>query len=123
VAKAVKSNRKRSANGSEAPRQARGSGKEPKPQAKAPGRWSRARGAAKQTRTVRNASRPAGARSERGLARFLRDVRTEMGKVTWPSRKDLIQSTIVVIVAVAISGVFIGTLDYVFQRLINLFFK
>ncbi len=69
---------------------------------------------------MRNASRPKGARSQRGLGKFLRDVRMEMAKVTWPTRKDLIQSTLVVIVAVVISGVFIGVLDLVFSRLIDL---
>ena len=40
--------------------------------------------------------------------KFLRDVRIEMGKVTWPTRKDLVQSTIVVLVAVAIAAAYHG---------------
>jgi preprotein translocase subunit SecE len=120
VAKAVRDNQRKSGKGAEPPRQGRSSGKDQKQPAKQPSRWTRARSAAKQTRTVQNAKRPAGARSERGMRKFLRDVRMEMAKVTWPSRKDLIQSTIVVIVAVVISGVFIGVLDLVFSRLINL---
>ena len=120
MAKAVRDNQRKSGKGAEPPRQGRSSGKDQKQPAKPPSRWSRARSAAKQTRTAQNARRPAGARSERGMGKFLRDVRMEMAKVTWPSRKDLIQSTIVVIVAVVISGVFIGVLDLVFSRLINL---
>jgi preprotein translocase subunit SecE len=120
VAKAVRDNQRRSGKGAEAPRQGRSSGKEQKQPAKSPSRWTRARSAAKQTRAARNASRPKGARSQRGLGKFLRDVRTEMAKVTWPTRKDLVQSTLVVIVAVVISGVFIGVLDLVFSRLIDL---
>ncbi len=121
MAKAVRGNQRKSGKNVESSRQGgRPAGKDQKPPAKQPGRWSRARSAAKQTRAVRDAKRPAGARSERGMGKFLRDVRMEMGKVTWPTRKDLFQSTLVVIVAVVISGVFIGVLDLVFSRLINL---
>jgi preprotein translocase subunit SecE len=120
VAKAVRDNQRKSGKGAEPPRQGRQSGKDQKQPGKQPSRWTRARSAAKQTRTVRDAKRPAGARSERGMGKFLRDVRMEMAKVTWPTRKDLIQSTLVVIVAVVISGAFIGVLDLVFSRLIDL---
>ena len=57
---------------------------------------------------------------KRGLMRFLRDVRIEMGKVTWPTRKDLLQSTIVVLVAVAIATVYTGALDTVFNKTVEL---
>ena len=53
---------------------------------------------------------------KRGFMKFLRDVRVEMGKVTWPTRKDLAQSTLVVLVAVAIATVYTGVLDFVFDK-------
>ncbi|MGI5939101.1 MAG: preprotein translocase subunit SecE [Thermoleophilia bacterium] len=46
---------------------------------------------------------------------FLREVRIEMTKVTWPARKDLIQATGVVIVAVVIAGIYIGVLDFIWN--------
>jgi preprotein translocase subunit SecE len=46
---------------------------------------------------------------------FLREVRIEMGKVTWPPRKELITSTGVVIVAVIIAGVYIGVFDFIWN--------
>ena len=95
-----------------------------KEQAKAPSRWARARSAAKRSRTARNAARPAAARGEkRGLRKFFRDVRVEMSKVTWPTRKDLIQSTIVVVVAVIIASVYTGALDFVFSRIVDAVLK
>ena len=48
--------------------------------------------------------------------KFIRDVRVEMGKVTWPTRKDLAQSTLVVLVAVAIATVYVGVLDFAFEK-------
>ena len=53
---------------------------------------------------------------KRGIGKFLRDVRVEMGKVTWPTRKDLAQSTLVVLVAVGIATVYTFALDSVFDR-------
>jgi len=62
-------------------------------------------------------SRPAEKRG--GLMKFLRDVRVELGKVTWPTRKDLAQSTLVVLVAVAIATVYTFGLDTVFDQAIT----
>jgi len=42
---------------------------------------------------------------------FLKDVRAESAKVSWPSRQELRDSTIVVIVTVLIVAVFIGIID------------
>ncbi len=59
------------------------------------------------------ANKPA---EKKGFMKFLRDVRVELGKVTWPTRKDLAQSTLVVLVAVAIATVYTGALDFVFEK-------
>ena len=59
------------------------------------------------------ANKPA---EKKGFMKFLRDVRVEMGKVTWPTRKDLAQSTLVVLVAVAIATAYTGVLDFVFEK-------
>lgn len=50
---------------------------------------------------------------------FIRDVVSELRKVTWPTRQEATRLTaIVVIVSVAL-GVFLGGVDYVFYWLIN----
>jgi preprotein translocase subunit SecE len=61
-------------------------------------------------------SRAAKPGEKRGLMKFLRDVRIELGKVTWPTRKDLMQSTLVVLVAVAIATAYCFALDTVFAK-------
>ena len=43
-----------------------------------------------------------------------------MSKVTWPSRDELVQSTIVVLIAVTIAGTFIAIMDAIFSRLVSL---
>jgi preprotein translocase subunit SecE len=79
------------------------------------GRWSRARQRAKSS----GAARSAAGKEKGGLGKVLSDVRVELRKVTWPTRKDLFQSTIVVIVAVAIAGAYTGALDFMFSRLVD----
>ena len=56
---------------------------------------------------------------KRGLMKFLKDVRIELGKVTWPTRKDLMQSTLVVLVAVAIATVYCFGLDTIFAKSVD----
>jgi preprotein translocase subunit SecE len=42
---------------------------------------------------------------------YVRDVRVEMSKVSWPSRIELRESTLVVIVMVFLIAIFIGIVD------------
>ncbi len=46
-----------------------------------------------------------------GAKQFLREVKTELKKVTWPSRKDTLSGTLVVLVAVFIIAIFLGIVD------------
>jgi preprotein translocase subunit SecE len=48
-----------------------------------------------------------------GVGQFLREVYEELRKVVWPTWPELYRYTIVVIVTVAILGVFIGGVDYI----------
>ena len=50
---------------------------------------------------------------------FLSETKQELNKVTWPSRQDLWQSTLVVILTTAIMAVFIGVADTVFSILMR----
>lgn len=42
---------------------------------------------------------------------FLREVKVELKKVTWPTRKQAVGSTVVVIVVVMIVSLFLGVVD------------
>jgi len=53
------------------------------------------------------------------VANFLKEVRIELGKVTWSTRQELIASTIVVIVSVILLALFIGACDFVLGQCIN----
>lgn len=51
---------------------------------------------------------------------FLREVKTELKKVTWPSRKQTIGSTVVVIILVMIISLFLGTVDFGLSSLVRI---
>ena len=53
------------------------------------------------------------------ISRSLRDMRGEMKKVVWPSKKQIINNTMVVLAAVAVSAIFIGGLDSVLGLVIR----
>jgi preprotein translocase subunit SecE len=52
-------------------------------------------------------------------SKFLSDVKGELKKVTWPTRKDTYASSLVVVVLVLISAVFLGGVDLILSRLIR----
>ena len=53
---------------------------------------------------------------------FLKDVRFELGKVNWPSRRELLGSTVIVIIMSVIVSSFIGVVDLGFSNLVSLIF-
>lgn len=54
------------------------------------------------------------------IKKFFSDVWIELKKVSWPTKKELKDSTIVVLVAVAMLGLFIGVIDQISSLLIRL---
>jgi preprotein translocase subunit SecE len=58
-----------------------------------------------------------------GAIQFLREVKTELKKVTWPSRKDTLAGTAVVLVAVFIVALFLGIVDSGLSAVIREFLK
>ena len=50
---------------------------------------------------------------------FLREVKVELKKVTWPSRKQTIGSTVVVLVLVLLISLFLGVVDMGLSQLIR----
>jgi preprotein translocase subunit SecE len=57
-----------------------------------------------------------------GPAQFLREVRSEMGKVSWPTRQETIKLTIAVLAISVAVGAFIGGLDALLVKISSLLF-
>jgi len=54
---------------------------------------------------------------------FAKDVRVESSKVSWPTRAELRDSTIVVIVTVLVVTVFVGVVDRVLTVGVGMLFR
>jgi preprotein translocase subunit SecE len=54
---------------------------------------------------------------------FLREVKVELKKVVWPSRKQTVGSTVVVLILVIIISVFLGVVDLGLSGLIRMVLK
>jgi len=50
---------------------------------------------------------------------FLAEVKTEMDKVTWPTRKESVSTTWVVVVIVLLISVYLGACDIVLAKLMR----
>lgn len=51
---------------------------------------------------------------------FFKEVVSELKKVIWPTRPELIKLTIVVIGVSIAAGIYLGGLDFIFTKLIEL---
>ena len=54
---------------------------------------------------------------------FFREVRVELKKVTWPTKKETIASTSVVLVTVFLVAFYLGIVDLGLSRLIKIFLE
>lgn len=52
-------------------------------------------------------------------AQFIRQVRQEVSKVTWPSRRETGITTAMVFVMVAVASIFLMTVDVIFAELVR----
>ncbi len=57
---------------------------------------------------------------KKSVVKYFKDARSEFKKVVWPSRKQVINNTIVVIVSMVVSGLAIWGVDTLFMFLIKL---
>ena len=48
------------------------------------------------------------------IVAYMRETRAELGKVSWPSRADATDLTVVVLVTITVSALFLGFFDAVF---------
>lgn len=53
------------------------------------------------------------------LTNYFQEVSAELKKVSWPTREQTINMTLLVLVVSAVVAVYIGGLDFVFQRVVT----
>ena len=57
---------------------------------------------------------------KKSVVKYFKDARSEFKKVVWPSKKQVINNTIVVLVSMVVSGLAIWGIDSLFMFLIKL---
>ena len=57
------------------------------------------------------------------ISNFIKEARAELKKVIWPTKKELKNSTVVVITTIVIASIFIGLVDIFFTKVLTLFMK
>jgi preprotein translocase subunit SecE len=65
------------------------------------------------------AKQQTGRREPQPRGRFVRESWAELKKVEWPGRNQVIQATVVVIIACAIVGAFLYVCDLVFRNVVE----
>ena len=57
------------------------------------------------------------------IGSFFREVKVEMKKVSWPTKKETIRNTMAVIGISFVVAVFLGGLDFIFTKVLNIFIR
>ena len=69
---------------------------------------------------VRKETKVASPAKENRLVRWYRETESELKKVVWPTRREWANLTLIVVVVTVTASIFLGALDFVFERLILL---
>ena len=60
------------------------------------------------------------AKKQNAMQRYFNETVGELRKVSWPTRQEAIQLTIIVLVVMVFMGVFLGLVDLIAGHLLNL---
>ena len=57
------------------------------------------------------------------LMKFFRETKSEMKKVSWPSKDQLVRNTVVILAFVIIMTIVLSLVDFGFEKLLSLIVK
>lgn len=77
------------------------------------------KGNKKAAKTAKNKGAQAKKAKKGGIGQYFREVRTEMKRVSWPNRAEVVSSTLLVLAVVLFFAVYVGLLDVIFIRLVK----
>lgn len=53
------------------------------------------------------------------LTEYFKDTKAELKHVNWPSRRQILSSTVVIIILSVIVGYYLGVFDFIFSKLLG----
>jgi preprotein translocase SecE subunit len=69
---------------------------------------------------VRKETKAASPAKDNRFVRWYRETESELKKVVWPTRKEWTNLTLIVCTVTVVTGIFLGLLDFIFERLVLL---
>ena len=57
------------------------------------------------------------------VVKYLSEVHQELQRVSWPTRQQTLQKTVLVIAVSVVVGLYIGVLDFLFTRVMGMFIR
>ena len=54
------------------------------------------------------------------VVKYLKEVKAELNKVTWPKRKEVVKLTLIVLFISGIIAFYVGVLDFGFTKLLEI---
>ncbi|CAC9931512.1 preprotein translocase, SecE subunit [Aedoeadaptatus nemausensis] len=70
----------------------------------------------------KSAATPKTAEDQKSLGRYFRGVKREFKRVVWPTKKQLFQYSVIVILVSLVTAIFLYAVDFVFSRIMGLIF-
>lgn len=68
------------------------------------------------------AAKPTHKKKRGGIVKYFKDLRAEFKKVVWPSKKQVVHNTSIVLATMCAFGVFIWAFDFGLTKLFNIVF-
>ena len=59
-------------------------------------------------------------KQQNAIQRYYSETRGELRKVTWPTRQEATNLTIITIIVVGVMSIFLGALDFIFTKVFAL---
>lgn len=59
-------------------------------------------------------------RQQNFVRRYISETTGELRKVSWPTRKEAVNLTIIVVIVIITMSMFLGSLDYIFGKFFEL---
>ena len=78
------------------------------------------RGEQEAAKPVRKETQVVSPAKQNRLVRWYRETESELKKVVWPTRREWTNLTLIVCAVTVVTGVFLGLVDFFFERLILL---
>ena len=60
------------------------------------------------------------AKKQNAIQRYLNETTGELRKVSWPTRQEAVQLTIIVLIVMVFMGIFLGGMDLIAGHVLNL---